>query len=547
VVDSVQVSAVVAGIFDDLRAADFVNLVAIAIPDATARVDQVTPGGAGGEPAVRPIVWDRYRAIDRRRFVGRADPDALTDIAAAIAGSEIRMIRGDTASSAPDGGMQAAIRSLDLDVAIDLRSRTSSVEMRDVARAGTWAFRYGSGLPRDHWPLVWSFLAGDPLIAVELLRLAVSSAGGEVLDRAIFATDPGSFTRMERRARFGSSFMVVRCLQRMHAGGSAANEAAPAPIHSARADRAGWGPPGAPDVLRRVVPLLARYAANKAAKLTRAGRIEHWRMAIRTPSRPLLGDGKLDMTGFRWVESPKGHFYADPFVINHDGRTWVFFEDYLYSAGRGEIACAEIWGDGRIGPVQTVLRDAGHLSYPNIFEADGSIYMIPEMASQGTVRLFRATSFPSEWQPVADLFAGSAVDTSVFRDSSRWWFFTTLREPQGLAPMLMLFHADELTGTWVSHPANPISTDVRAGRGAGAVIRIGDMIVRPSQDGSGSYGRSFSLNEIVTLTPDAYRERRLLTVDGGWEPGLLGTHTYNRTASAEVTDGKLVRRATDVM
>jgi len=145
------------------------------------------------------------------------------------------------------------------------------------------------------------------------------------------------------------------------------------------------------------------------------------------------------------------------------------------------------------------------------------------------------------WEAVSDLYRGGAVDTSPVWHGDRWWFFTTIREPRAGATALMLFSAETLRGAWRAHPANPISLDVRTARGAGRIIRMGDRLIRPSQDGSRTYGYAFALNEIVTLTEDAYVERPLVTIGPDWSPGLDATHTYARLGSIEATDGRIER------
>ncbi len=167
--------------------------------------------------------------------------------------------------------------------------------------------------------------------------------------------------------------------------------------------------------------------------------------------------------------------------------------------------------------------------------------MIPETSAEGAVRLYRAQDFPRGWELHAELFAGGALDTTPWKQDGRWWFFTTLREPRGNATMLWLFHAETLTSPWIFHPINPISADVRYSRGAGAIYRYGPTLIRPSQDGSRTYGHSFTLNEILTLSTTEYAERPLVTIGPEWDRHLLGTHTYNRGGRVEVTDGKVLR------
>jgi hypothetical protein len=103
--------------------------------------------------------------------------------------------------------------------------------------------------------------------------------------------------------------------------------------------------------------------------------------------------------------------------------------------------------------------------------------------------------------------------------------------------MLLLYYAESLAGEWRFHPSNPISTDARNNRGAGRVFRAGDRLIRPSQSHVPRYGYSFSLNEIVALTPAQYSERVLTTVTPEYWKGFSSVHTYNRTANIEWIDG----------
>src|SRR5207253_860340 len=117
--------------------------------------------------------------------------------------------------------------------------------------------------------------------------------------------------------------------------------------------------------------------------LTGAEALLHWRIAIRAGGQYILSsDGQANTNGFHWIESPKGHFYADPFIVDRDGQHWLFFEDYNYLLKRGCIACAPVSPDGRMGEVQKVLDPPFHLSFPHIFSDGDCLYMIPESGAQ---------------------------------------------------------------------------------------------------------------------------------------------------------------------
>jgi hypothetical protein len=243
----------------------------------------------------------------------------------------------------------------------------------------------------------------------------------------------------------------------------------------------------------------------------------------------------------RIFPAPRGHFYADPFLISRGDSTYLFFEDYDYALRRAVISCASVSPAGVVGPALVVLTAAHHLSYPYLLTQGDDVFMIPEAAASGGVQLYRADPFPGSWTHVRTLYEGAyPVDTSAWYDAERWWFFTTLREPRSKAQALYLFHSQDLTGPWQLHPESPISVDVRRDRGAGAIFTDGGRLIRPSQDGSRDYGSSWSLNEIEELTTTAYRERPMATVMPDWAPGMTGTHTYSRSPGLEAVDAKVL-------
>ena len=92
-------------------------------------------------------------------------------------------------------------------------------------------------------------------------------------------------------------------------------------------------------------------------------------------------------SGFQSVEAPHGHFYADPFLVERDGRRWIFFEDFLYARARAVLACAELTTEGRLGAVGQVLEPAGHASYPMVVVDGQQTLMVPETAAESVVRL----------------------------------------------------------------------------------------------------------------------------------------------------------------
>ncbi|HSP19600.1 MAG TPA: hypothetical protein VLQ79_08800, partial [Myxococcaceae bacterium] len=240
---------------------------------------------------------------------------------------------------------------------------------------------------------------------------------------------------------------------------------------------------------------------------------------------------------FRLIEPPAGHYWADPALVEHAGRTWLFFEDWIYAESRGVIGVAEVHADGQLGPRETCLDTGRHLSYPHVFQHGGEFFMIPESGADQEIVLYRATDFPRRWTREHVLQRGLfAVDTTTLEHEGRWWFFPTVGERPGGEVELLLFSSDTLTGDWKAHPASPICSDVLRSRGAGAILTDGGRLLRPSQSCAPVYGHSLLFNEITTLDPRAYAERTLRTIRPTWADRLIGTHTYNRAGRHEVVD-----------
>jgi hypothetical protein len=289
------------------------------------------------------------------------------------------------------------------------------------------------------------------------------------------------------------------------------------------------------EMLRWLLPVLFNRLARR---IVRRPMVQHWRLAVRVGAPPVASStSPPDISGFRWIDSPKGHYFADPFVVEADGRHWVFLEDFDYAARLGKISVAQLL-DGRLGAPVTVLQRPYHLSYPCVFRDGDTWYMVPENATVGTVDLYRCTRFPDQWQFERELLRGCAVDCTVWIENGVYWLFVTYVEPRGGAYQLWLYSAASLESTWTPHPANPLTTDVRYARGGGAIFRHGGKLFRPSQDCSGAYGRSMILNEIVALDHAHYREVPRVTMNTVWMTGLVGTHTYSRAGAVEIIDGK---------
>ncbi len=233
-----------------------------------------------------------------------------------------------------------------------------------------------------------------------------------------------------------------------------------------------------------------------------------WSIGIYTGAGPTKFDQPRTVNNpvltFRDVTDVSASFVADPFIVVVNGTYHMFFEVLNTANGRGEIGHATspngtTWTYDRI-----VLREAFHLSYPNVFQVNGTWYMLPEAGDSGSVRLYRATTFPTTWVFDATLMSGTHWrDNSLLFLNNTWYLFTS----PDVDDTLELYTSSDMRGPYTRHPKSPLVTgNASTARGGGPVINTGGHIYRYAQDDYPNYGRRVHAFEITTLTPTDYAE-----------------------------------------
>src|SRR5262249_51371289 len=166
-------------------------------------------------------------------------------------------------------------------------------------------------------------------------------------------------------------------------------------------------------------------------------------------------------------------FIADPFMHNVQHTWYMFFEVMNRQTAKGVIGLATSEDAIRWTYQQIVLAEPFHLSYPYVFECQSEYYMLPETYQAKSVRLYRATHFPTRWSYVRTLLTSQEyVDPSVFYFHNQWWMFVGHgAAARYRADTLRLYYADTLLGPWVEHAKSPIITgNAHIARPAGRVL-----------------------------------------------------------------------------
>jgi len=221
------------------------------------------------------------------------------------------------------------------------------------------------------------------------------------------------------------------------------------------------------------------------------------------------------------ISDVRALFVADPFMVNHDGRWFMFFEVMNQDSERGEIGLSVSRDGFRWEYSRIVLREPFHLSYPHVFRWNDDYYMTPETLRLNSVCLYRADPFPTHWTRVGTILPVRCADPSIFRVDDTWWLFTG--KPVAHSDTLRLYYSRHLLGSWQEHPKSPIvEGNAHIARPGGRVTLWDGNLVRYAQDCHTRYGQLVRAFTITELTVTSYAEREvpdspvLCATGSGW-------------------------------
>jgi hypothetical protein len=478
-------------------------------------------------------LWEWYEAADYRRFRGEGvDPFESVDVAPLVGDAEVHPVVPLRARFVDRFGPEdvGRVRDARLDVMLRFGFRIVKGEILRAATYGMWSLHHDDNRSYRGGPaLFWEIYERNPESGTILQVLTDSLDGGKVLYRSIAATNYVSVYKNRRETYWKGAEFMVRRLTDLYRDGWARLQELDTYNEPNTYARGIYRRPTNGRMLR----FLGKTCAHRLQQKALSYLDEQWVLAFRRRGSD---------HPFTIVDPPAGHFHADPFLAEHEGGTYVFFEDYSYADGKGTIACAALGADG-LGEIHTVVAGPDHLSYPSLFQWRGEWFMIPETSARRRVEIWRARRFPDEWVPETVAFADvDACDATVCECDGMWWMFVTLCVAGGpRADEVSLFYADTPLGPWRAHRANPVVSNVAHARSAGALYRDGGALIRPSQDARRGYGHQITLSRVDRLTPREYSETPIGSIAPTWHPRVRGTHTIARSSMFEVVDGRLLR------
>lgn len=235
-------------------------------------------------------------------------------------------------------------------------------------------------------------------------------------------------------------------------------------------------------------------------------------------------------------EPDSKYWCADPFIIEAYNKIYIFMECFIKEKNKGSIAIAE-YKDNKLINFEIIIENNYHMSYPCVFEYNGSHYMIPETKDNKTLELYKAVDFPYCWVLDTVLLSNiELVDSTVFNANNE--FFVISYEMNRKNKHLLIYKLD-MNNKTIKLCSKTDADNTK--RPAGNIYKFNNKLIRPSQDCRYKYGEKIILNEIISFKEDIYHEEVVGFISG--ENIKLNSdykadrvHIANRIKDVEVID-----------
>ena len=424
------------------------------------------------------------------------------------------------------------LREEQFDVLIRCGSGILKGPILDCPRFGILSFHHGDNAFYRGGPAgFWETYHGCPETGFIIQRLTEELDGGIVLQKGTFQT--------QWYYKLNQAFVLSRANSHLHyelekiasARSKDIGEGITGPYYNPLYSIPGFGVS-----IRYFCTIVYRISCKVMNRIL--GLRVYWGIA--------LGKGSVESAALwkaRRIAHPKNVFIADPFLIKHDGTTFLLCEELSYKTQKGVIAAYKVTPNRHVEYIGPVLEEPFHLSFPFVFTYGDKLYMIPECYQSKQVRLYESVHFPTEWKLKKVIFENiSAADPLIFKNGDLWWLFINI-DPTGdgyhSSELHAFYSTDPIDGSWMPHTGNPIVFSSNGARNGGLLLRQNGTYLRIGQNqGIENYGRSLNMYEIQCLTPEQYSEKLLHTVEPNFFPKLTGTHQISAVDDLYAIDFK---------
>jgi hypothetical protein len=409
-------------------------------------------------------------------------------------------------------------------------------QILNLPKLGILSFHHGDNRVNRGGPSgFWEVIKNEPSSGFIIQKLTTQLDGGDILFRGNMMT-ASNFTMNHAQLLEKSNFFFKKVLDKIAVTGKLEIDKSPIDYNK--------------NILKinnsfilikyLIKILFPIVQKNIIRKFIKAEKI-YWSIAYKKRNKDFnILNNFSNLNNYREIINPKNRFLADPFILNFKDRNIIFVEDYSFNKNKGSISAIEIKSDEEkfLG---IVLEEDFHLSFPYIFENNNDIYMVPETSQISEIRLYKCHDYPKNWKLEKILMKNvSAADTMIIKKDLTWFMLTNICSSNinDHQSELHIFYSDNLfSEDWKPiHQGNPVIFDSNNARNGGAFF-FKDKIYRINQiHGKAHYGKSFGINEVISLNKNNYFEKRVKNIGPDFKKKIVGTHHFHENLDYSTID-----------
>ncbi|PIQ48588.1 MAG: hypothetical protein COW03_09395 [Cytophagales bacterium CG12_big_fil_rev_8_21_14_0_65_40_12] len=436
------------------------------------------------------------------------------------------------------------IKTYEIDILVRLGFNILRGDILKVARYGVWSYHHGDNhLNRGGPAGTWEVLNHWPETGALLQILTEDLDGGIQLDTCSIQTQKKSLIKNRNMLYWKSCGMLPLKVKELYDLGEESFFQKIDKLNSGISlyDAPLYKMPKNRDMFS---PLWTKLMLRLGRRFYKMFYFDQWILLFEWNT-----NNKLASSFFRFkrILPPKDRIWADPFLIERNGKHYVFLEELILGKRKkAHISVMELDKKGNYTTPIKVIEEDWHLSYPFVFLHNDRLYLIPESNENNTVDLYVSRQFPFQWERNKTLLSNiKASDTTLFYHNSLFWMFTAVAPIPGTSTLdeLYLYYSDDIESeNWKPHPKNPIVKHARFARPAGSIFEYNGKLIRPSQNNAGHYGAGINFQEILILNENEYLEQNMESVSPNWDKDLISAHTFNRLGGLTIIDALIKRR-----
>lgn len=262
---------------------------------------------------------------------------------------------------------------------------------------------------------------------------------------------------------------------------------------------------------------------------------------IGNETESILGGNKKGAGKFELLCPSFRYWYADPILFSYEGSTYVFMEVYDKLYDKGSIGVSKFSKSGKLLKPSIIIKEKFHLSFPEIFEYEGHVYLIPESNSVNQIRIYRMGESVYQWEKYYSFHTKRQYSDSVIYNSGTKVFLlcTDKKKDNVYKNKLHIFELKNLSDRSqielkkTNVKTSDYSYSIRNG---GSLFRYNGEIFRVIQEAEyKAYGKNLAFRRIIQCDENTFRESdNVLKIEFGdieYEINKIlyevrGIHTY---------------------